>query len=86
MEVRVEVWTVNVPVVEPPGRTTLAGSVTFDKVVVRAIVTEFGSALSSVTAQVLVEFEPKVVGLHCSEEIPIAEEATLMDTLRDEPL
>jgi hypothetical protein len=84
--VTVEVWTVNVPVVDPPGTTMLAGSVTFDKLVRRVIVIVSGSALASVTAHVLAELELNVVGLHCSEEIPMAEEAKVTVTLCEEPL
>jgi hypothetical protein len=81
------VLTVNGPVVEPPVTVTDAGTVNADSpLLLNVTVTPLpDAAFDSVTVQLLLAFAPKVVGLHCSDEITVAT-ARLIFTLCDVPL
>jgi hypothetical protein len=60
--------------VEPPVTITLGGTVRLEKPVLLSVTATplAGAACDSVTQQSLLEFEPSVVALHCSEETAVA--------------
>jgi hypothetical protein len=62
---------VNCPVVEPAATITLAGPVNADNPVLLSVTTApaDGAAFDSVTVQLLLAFDPRVVGLHCNDDI-----------------
>ena len=71
LDVTVNVVIVKTPVVDPAGTTITRGSDRFGSELLIAIMAAAAAGALSVTVQVEVARDPRVVGLHCNDEITV---------------